>query len=223
MANQWLRHHASLSVVGILKLINILKKYLFWHREIHRKFRAAPVSGYIIKSKWDLVAIFVVLFVIPFAISFLMHEHLSSCSLEICSVVEASCLLLKKIVLWEPPREAGWEQIAFDFLKFREGRQKYTWSVSLWSLLQGKAMILQFCGTAGAHWEAGMWIRCQVSECGEIEELCCGSHKHQTKKPCQIQPPLASDTCAAGVLCYPGCCHLLLLFVWGLETLFQFV
>lgn len=30
------------------------------------------------------------------------------------------------MVLWEPPREAGWEQIAFGFLKFREGRQKYS-------------------------------------------------------------------------------------------------
>lgn len=85
-----------------------------------------------------------------------MHEHLNFCSSEICSVVEASHLLLKKMVLWEPPRESGWEQIAFDFLKFREGRQKYIWSVSLWSLLQGKAMILQFSGAAGAHWEAGV-------------------------------------------------------------------
>lgn len=29
-------------------------------------------------------------------------------------------------MLWEPPREADWEQIAFDFLKFRGGRQKYS-------------------------------------------------------------------------------------------------
>lgn len=108
----------------------------------------------------------------------------------ICHVI-----LLKKVVLWEPPREVGWEQIAFDFLKFREGRAEVQqiWSVSLWSLLQGKAVILQVCGAAGACWEAGMWIRCQVSECGEIEELCCGSHRYQTDKPCQIQPPLALD------------------------------
>lgn len=61
----------------MLKLIDILKK-LFWHREIHRKFRTAPITCYNIKSKGELVAIFVVLFVIPFAISFLRHEHLSA-------------------------------------------------------------------------------------------------------------------------------------------------
>lgn len=85
------------------------------HMEIPMKFRAALVSDFDIKSKWGIAAIFQVLF---FSFPFLCHPwHVSTrvpamYSMEIWLVIEASCLpcdTSKKIVLWEPPREAGWE------------------------------------------------------------------------------------------------------------------